>query len=267
MPPLNHGIVQPLRRSSGPPSTVFVRTSPPFQHGPDDTFALHHRYLERSIMGQAVLPTLASFSDSNYASIVYSPHTFRSINAMPDMAPQYCGIGEGNRYCEPSFSKQECLADLGYSVVQTWSPLDIDRTYGLEYAYVPDTMNTSAQTFGTVLHAPTMMDSGYKDATQPGQITFPFPATSIFETTAPGVLIGTVYSTDKTDDFVFRCGFLTCVNRSFKRWYDLKRHHDGAHAVTKPAFWCHVGDCERSAIGGRSFPRKDKLHDHVRKMH
>jgi hypothetical protein len=186
---------------------------------------------------------------------------------MPDASSCDRGRGQGHRYVNLPRLKQDSLADIEYSVVQTWSPLDIDRTYGFHHPYPPDIISTSALSFGTILHAPAMMESAYQNATQPGQSSFPFPATSIPETAGPGDLIGTVYSTDTTDAFVFRCGFSACANQSFNRWYDLKRHHDGAHAAAKPDFWCHVVDCDRSMIGGRSFPRKDKLHDHVRKMH
>jgi hypothetical protein len=60
----------------------------------------------------------------------------------------------------------------------------------------------------------------------------------------------------------------SCKHKAFTRWYDLRRHYAGTHSNDGPAFWCHVDGCERSEIqGGRAFPRKDKLSDHVRKAH
>jgi hypothetical protein len=40
------------------------------------------------------------------------------------------------------------------------------------------------------------------------------------------------------------------------------RHYDGLHAVNKKEFWCPVPGCERR----KSFPRKDKMMDHARKV-
>lgn len=80
--------------------------------------------------------------------------------------------------------------------------------------------------------------------------------------------IGTIYSTSDADTFVFKCFHEACHPKSFGRWYDFKRHYNGAHAVEVPQFWCAVDGCERSdRPGGRSFPRKDKLREHVRKVH
>lgn len=82
------------------------------------------------------------------------------------------------------------------------------------------------------------------------------------------IAIGTVYSTSDQDTFVFKCFHESCRHKSFGRWYDFKRHYNGAHAVELPQFWCTVEGCERSEmLGRRSFRRKDKLGDHVRKVH
>ncbi|KAI8941083.1 hypothetical protein NX059_002323 [Plenodomus lindquistii] len=94
---------------------------------------------------------------------------------------------------------------------------------------------------------------------------------TIFERRGPtqaNTMVGSAYATSEPDIFIFKCCDSRCVGKTFGRWYDLKRHHDGTHAVQKPAFWCHMPGCKRNIVaGGRSFPRKDKLRDHLRKMH
>ncbi|KAH7082243.1 hypothetical protein FB567DRAFT_594735 [Paraphoma chrysanthemicola] len=85
---------------------------------------------------------------------------------------------------------------------------------------------------------------------------------------APSTLIGSMYTTKEADVYIFRCNNAACGNKTFGRWADLKRHHNGAHAMTPTVYWCRVRGCERSEnVGGRPFPRKDKLGDHVAKIH
>ncbi|KAF2029295.1 hypothetical protein EK21DRAFT_67974 [Setomelanomma holmii] len=82
------------------------------------------------------------------------------------------------------------------------------------------------------------------------------------------VPIGSVYMTNRKKVFVFKCTERPCNRKTYTRMYDLRRHYDGAHASQGPKFWCPYEGCERSARGGGpSFPRKDKLKDHVRSMH
>jgi hypothetical protein len=77
------------------------------------------------------------------------------------------------------------------------------------------------------------------------------------------VVIGSILSNGK-----FKCRETRCRRRSYGRVAELRRHYDVAHAPTKPAFWCPVTACERSrGIGGRCFPRKDKLRSHLRNVH
>ncbi|KAH7350418.1 hypothetical protein BKA66DRAFT_431107 [Pyrenochaeta sp. MPI-SDFR-AT-0127] len=81
-------------------------------------------------------------------------------------------------------------------------------------------------------------------------------------------MIGSMHSTEDPDAYIFKCCSPKCKGKTFGRWYDLKRHHDGAHASQRKVFWCEEPGCKRSAaIGRRPFARKDKLMDHVRKMH
>lgn len=76
-------------------------------------------------------------------------------------------------------------------------------------------------------------------------------------------LIGRVFASGR-----FMCPHRQCVRKSFARLAELKRHYEGAHAPRKHTFWCHVPSCKRSrGVGQRSFPRKDKLKDHVRMAH
>jgi hypothetical protein len=91
---------------------------------------------------------------------------------------------------------------------------------------------------------------------------------SLTNTVESQSIIGEVHRDQENSAYFFKCCNTKCNHKTFRRMYDLARHHDGAHATGGPAFWCEADGCERSAVqGGRSFPRKDKLHDHVRKMH
>jgi hypothetical protein len=85
----------------------------------------------------------------------------------------------------------------------------------------------------------------------------------IAEVAEPNIVIGLILSNGK-----FKCRESRCHRRSYGRVAELRRHYDVAHAPTKPAFWCPVTACERSqGIGGRCFPRKDKLRSHLRSVH
>ncbi|KAJ4361911.1 hypothetical protein N0V83_010852 [Neocucurbitaria cava] len=84
----------------------------------------------------------------------------------------------------------------------------------------------------------------------------------------PNIMVGSMYSTASLDAFVFKCSIPECMEKTFGRWYDLRRHFNGAHTVEGEVYWCEVVGCARSALGGgRPFPRKDKMNDHVRKIH
>ena len=64
------------------------------------------------------------------------------------------------------------------------------------------------------------------------------------------------------------CSWPKCT-KTFTRQPDLDRHRDTIHLKTKQ-FWCTAPGCNRSeSYAGvkRPFPRKDKLNDHVRKVH
>ncbi|KAF2824762.1 hypothetical protein CC86DRAFT_258502, partial [Ophiobolus disseminans] len=80
--------------------------------------------------------------------------------------------------------------------------------------------------------------------------------------------IGCMYSTDDPSTHIFQCGSPTCRKKTYTRWYDFKRHYNGAHAMERPMYWCDFEGCPRGEeVGGRPFPRKDKLNSHVQSMH
>ena len=66
----------------------------------------------------------------------------------------------------------------------------------------------------------------------------------------------------------FKCIEPRCARKTFNRQAELRRHYDTIHAPRKPEYWCRVATCPRSrANGGYPFPRRDKLRDHMRKVH
>lgn len=69
----------------------------------------------------------------------------------------------------------------------------------------------------------------------------------------------------------YQCPFPTCTETTFGRPAELKRHHASCHkgfGTKKPKYWCPISGCERSKTGdGDSFPRKDKMMDHLERMH
>ncbi|KAH6875725.1 hypothetical protein BKA58DRAFT_127112 [Alternaria rosae] len=88
-----------------------------------------------------------------------------------------------------------------------------------------------------------------------------------FQANVPTInTLGTIEGTDSLGMLVFRCSAPSCIGKTFNRWQDFTRHYNGAHAPPDAGnmFWCTVPGCDR---GVRSFPRKDKLDDHVRKVH
>ena len=86
---------------------------------------------------------------------------------------------------------------------------------------------------------------------------------------APTVHIGTIEGTADLKTIAFRCSAPACNGGTFSRWHELKRHFNGSHTIqgVGEEFWREIPQCERNKCGGRPFPRKDKLIDHVRKVH
>lgn len=155
-------------------------------------------------------------------------------------------------------SRTKLLIDVGNSVVQEpplqepqWTCPDYNQGFstgrGQQHPY------TAILTHGDGVH------------------TWP-SATSLYPTAQTrhesiSTMIGNIYRNDETGSYFFQCCNSRCSQKFFRRLYDLGRHHDGRHSTKGPQFWCAVEGCERSAMGGRSFPRKDKLKDHLRKTH
>jgi hypothetical protein len=80
---------------------------------------------------------------------------------------------------------------------------------------------------------------------------------------------GTIFSNGDTSQDHYKCSAPGCFNKVFRRASELRRHHKTKHAAVgmKPLFWCPVEGCKRSKAGGESFPRKDKMHDHLERVH
>ncbi|KAF2396474.1 hypothetical protein EJ06DRAFT_534198 [Trichodelitschia bisporula] len=62
-----------------------------------------------------------------------------------------------------------------------------------------------------------------------------------------------------------QCSHTECLQRSFSRLADLRRHHLSSHV--KEPLWCSADGCPRSKASDRPFFRRDKLMEHELKMH
>jgi hypothetical protein len=64
------------------------------------------------------------------------------------------------------------------------------------------------------------------------------------------------------------CNIAPCYGATFGRRHELRRHHASKHSLLNACFWCPVDGCDRSKMeGGRAFPRKDKMVDHLMRIH
>jgi hypothetical protein len=82
------------------------------------------------------------------------------------------------------------------------------------------------------------------------------------------VMIGSICATSSPDVYVFKCHGAKCASLTFGRWYDFRRHYNGAHAAAPTVYWCDFEGCPRSrGAGDRPFTRKDKVKDHFESMH
>jgi hypothetical protein len=148
------------------------------------------------------------------------------------------------------------FTDARSSVIQNWSPFN----------HQPPLPSVSTQPFNVATSLP------FLTSIVAGE---PIHASSSYAPSLPPMshtpskrMIGTIYHQAGSSDYIFKCPSSRCKHKAFTRWYDLRRHYDGTHANNGPVFWCQVHGCERSDLeGGRPFPRKDKLSDHVRKVH
>ncbi|KAF2121196.1 hypothetical protein BDV96DRAFT_205778 [Lophiotrema nucula] len=79
-------------------------------------------------------------------------------------------------------------------------------------------------------------------------------------------IIGLILSDEDFRNDHYRCPIKSCAGLTFSRPAELKRHHRTQH--TEPHFYCPVAGCQRSRGGYKgAFPRKDKLKDHVQRVH
>ncbi|KAF9691863.1 hypothetical protein EKO04_010086 [Ascochyta lentis] len=96
------------------------------------------------------------------------------------------------------------------------------------------------------------------------------PRTNDSQDTKP-VIIGLLLSDGNTRNDRYQCPFSTCTELTFGRPAELKRHHASCHkgyGSKKPQYWCPVSGCDRSKVGHKgSFPRKDKMMDHLERAH
>ena len=85
------------------------------------------------------------------------------------------------------------------------------------------------------------------------------------------VVVGLLLSNGDARLDRYQCPFPTCAEISFGRPAELKRHHASRHkgyGSRKPRYWCPVQGCNRSKTGKRGpFPRKDKMMDHLERIH
>jgi hypothetical protein len=83
------------------------------------------------------------------------------------------------------------------------------------------------------------------------------------------VVVGLIISNGISCYDKYKCHVRSCtVTKPINRLTDLKHHNASRHNRQTARFWCPVDGCERSMMnGGHAFPRKDKMHDHLERMH
>ncbi|CAO2653195.1 Nn.00g026060.m01.CDS01 [Neocucurbitaria sp. VM-36] len=158
---------------------------------------------------------------------------------------------------------------LGDDLVQTWHDFDPAWLAGSNVPRNPQRLIIPSETSISERQLLTTMDVSPSAALDP-PVSTEFHPTKSSAMERSSIKIGTMYGTASLDAFVFKCSIPECADKTFRRWYELKRHYNGAHTAEGEgeAFWCEVVGCVRSALAcGRPFPRKDKLHDHMRKIH
>ncbi|KAF2853499.1 hypothetical protein T440DRAFT_552737 [Plenodomus tracheiphilus IPT5] len=82
------------------------------------------------------------------------------------------------------------------------------------------------------------------------------------------IVLGYILSNGHTKDDKYKCHVTSCTGETFGRLKDLKRHNVSRHNRERAVHWCPVDGCGRSKmIGGRAFPRKDHMINHLERMH
>ena len=84
----------------------------------------------------------------------------------------------------------------------------------------------------------------------------------------PLEVIGPVLSNGSTRNDKYKCHMSNCLEATFGRLADLKRHRGSRHGDMKKSYWCPVAGCERSLSSSRrAFPCKDKMFLHLSQKH
>jgi hypothetical protein len=85
------------------------------------------------------------------------------------------------------------------------------------------------------------------------------------------ITIGHVLTSTDGGKDVYKCVDPQCEDKTFGRLADLKRHRTSCHRARgskQGEYFCPVPGCHRSKTGRKgSFPRKDKMIDHLTKAH
>ncbi|KAH7086518.1 hypothetical protein FB567DRAFT_72822 [Paraphoma chrysanthemicola] len=85
------------------------------------------------------------------------------------------------------------------------------------------------------------------------------------------VMLGFIFASSGAGEDQYRCHASSCSSLTFGRLAELKRHNSCQHGGLdgkKPRFWCPIDGCDRSMGGERgAFPRKDKMMDHLTRVH
>jgi hypothetical protein len=88
------------------------------------------------------------------------------------------------------------------------------------------------------------------------------------ETLPEHTIVGLILSNGISRQDKYKCHVPSCSSPTFKRLVDMKRHYASRHDRHNARFWCPVDGCGRSIkCGGRAFPRKDKMIDHLERVH
>ena len=97
----------------------------------------------------------------------------------------------------------------------------------------------------------------------------PTPAMHDLDVLRNPTVIGLILSHGIPRHDKYKCHIPNCTGvKTFSRLVDLKRHNAFKHNRQGARFWCPVDGCDRSLKSeGRAFPRKDKMYDHLERVH
>jgi hypothetical protein len=191
-------------------------------------------------------PQLASFGDAEYFT-----HTSNPILEQwhPDQGEQYVIPHQSQTY----------LADIRYSPISTSWPNPSP--------YLHPARDSFANAI-TLQTAPDVHGSEGMTRYPPPLPADPDSAPSSELENNSNVMIGSICATSPPEVYVFKCHGAKCASLTFGRWYDFRRHYNGAHAAAPTVYWCDFEGCPRSrGVGDRPFTRKDKVKDHFESIH